>query len=157
MSRVRGARNISNLLKKLPQAVSDEMVVEMNVTGREIASVMRGRTPFRTGALKAGISYKVFPKSLKLKVGLLGTKAGRSSLFYGRILDLGRKAQTVQVTRRSPTGTVSSYMLHVSALAPRRFVSGRYVYSELRTKMTSNLRDIWDRALTRAAIGGRID
>jgi hypothetical protein len=37
----------------------------------------------------------------------MGTKAGRSKLFYARIQDLGRKAQTVTVRRFRAAGSVS--------------------------------------------------
>jgi hypothetical protein len=61
---------------------------------------MIGRAARRTGALVAGLAFKVFPKTLRLQVGLL-TKAVNRRLFYGRILDLGRKGQAGVAKRRS--------------------------------------------------------
>lgn len=87
-----------------------EMADVLTKTGPPAASIVSrrvGATTHRmTGALLAGVKWKVYPRSLRLQVGFLGTKAGRAKLFYARILDLGRKAQTVNVTGKSRTGEV---------------------------------------------------
>lgn len=151
----------------MPEAVSAEINEALDDTGRSIAAKMRSRAPMRRGALRAGLLHKVFPKTLKLQVGLLGTKAGRSKLFYARILDLGRKARSVQVSRFArgarasgagfvsggkKRGAVSSYTMNVKAIKPMRFVTGSY--RDLREGLTRRLKDIWDRALTSVAEGG---
>lgn len=161
--RVKGAAAISKMLKQLPEAVRGELVVELHVTGREMVPLMQGRAPHRTGATRRGISYRVLPQSLKLQVGLIGTKAGRSRLFYARIQDLGRKAQTVTVRRFRAGGQrlyfrrqkfgpdLQTYSMNVPSMPGKRFVTGRM--TDLRRQLRSNLKNIWAKALGRFAGG----
>ncbi len=164
-SRLRGAGRFRRTLKALPAAISGEIVVELNVTGREVRSLMQAKAPKKTGKLAAGITYRVLPKSLRMQVGLIGSQKQRNDLFYGRIQDLGRKAQVVRVLRRhgtfthsfNPNGTrkktlASTYVLRVAAMAPKRFITGRY--TDMRASLNANLRGIWTRALSVAAAGG---
>lgn len=157
--RVRGATSISKLLKQLPDDIRHEMIVELNLSGREMAGIMQGRAPHRTGAIRRGISFKVLPQSLKLQVGLLGTKAGRSKLFYARIQDLGRRAQTVSVRRFRAGGqriyfrgkkfgpAVQTYQMNVRGRQGLHFVTGRM--TDLRRILQANLKNIWTKALGR--------
>jgi hypothetical protein len=78
-------------LKRLPESVRQEIVRELDRAGREILPVMQSRAPVRTGATRAGLSYRVLRGSLRLLVGLISTPLGRAKLFYARIQDLGRK------------------------------------------------------------------
>lgn len=164
-TRLRGAKRFRRTLKALPAAISGEIVVELNVTGRELRSLMQAKAPKKSGKLAAGITYRVLPKSLRMQVGLIGSQKERNDLFYGRIQDLGRKAQVVRATRRNGTfahsynrnGTraktlASTYALRVGAMAPKRFITGRY--ADLRSSLNTNLRGIWTRALSVAAAGG---
>lgn len=128
------------------------------------------RTPKKTGALQAGISDRVLTTSLRLQVGLLGTPSGRAKLFYGRIQDLGRKAQTVLVQRRRRVSVslgrgkiasilrtqrgrkvqediVTTYRMRVPAMAGKRFVTGRY--PDLRSELRTNLDGIFARSLAK--------
>lgn len=157
--RVRGAASITKLLRTLPDQVSQEMIVELHSSGREMLGIMQGRAPMRTGKTRRGLSYRVLPKSLKLQVGLIGTKAGRSKLFYARIQDLGRKAQTVSVKRFRAGGQriyfrgkkfgpdTQTYSLNVRAMAGKKFITGRM--TDLRRILQRNLKDIWSRSLRR--------
>lgn len=173
---LRGLARFKRLMRRLPDNVEGEIVVELNVTGREMLAAVINRTPADRGALKAGLSQKVLPKSLRLQVGLLGTPSGRAKLFYGRIQDVGRKAQVVTVQRRRRVllkrrnGTVYStlrtdargrkeradiaatYAMKVPAMEGKRFVTGRY--PELRKLLGQNLRGIFARALSKVAGGG---
>lgn len=97
---IRGIARVRRLMRRLPDLVGQEIVVELFVTGRRMVAAVLARTPRKSGALAAGISQKVLPKSLRLQIGLLGTPRGRARLFYGRIQDLGRTEQVVRVTRR---------------------------------------------------------
>lgn len=139
--RVAGAGRIKALLRGMPEAMRREMADAFDAGGKDMESAMKSRAPRRTGALHAGISYKVQPRSLTLKVGLLGTKRGRSEIFYGRIQDLGRRAQTVLVKRRN----TRPYLLRVRAMAGKRFVTGRF--PELRRALREKVRGIFGRAL----------
>ena len=76
---IRGLIRTRRLMKRLPDAVRGEIVAELNIAGRQIAAVMAARTPRKSGRLVAGESYKVFPRTLRLQVGLLQTRRCRSS------------------------------------------------------------------------------
>lgn len=173
-TRLRGRGRMRKLLRRLPSAIRGELVVELRVTGRQIRQAVQAKTPRRTGALREGISERVLPTSLRLQVGLLCTPKGRSKLFYGRIQDLGRKAQVVLVQRRrrvkasfgGPDHTilrvsrgrkiasdiVATYPMKVRAMPAKHFVTGRY--AELRRTLNDNLRGIWSRAMGTLAGGG---
>lgn len=171
MSRIRGVRAFRQRLKQLPDAVTTEILDLLDEGGRTAAAAMQARARRRTGQLAAGVTYKVLPKSLRLKVGLLGTPRGRAKLFYGFILDRGRKAQTVTVTRyrkgarakdtrrfalgsngQKSAGLVSVYQLRVRARAGDAFVTGRF--RELRGLINRRANDLFDRALRRIGAGG---
>lgn len=163
-SRVRGAATVKAVLKKLPDAVRVSLATELHRAGKEMLGRMRGRTPVRTGKLREGLDYKVLDKSLKLQVGLIGTKAGRSKLFYGRIQDLGRKAQVVTVRRFRAGGQrlhfrgqkfgpdVQTYQLRVPYMPGKKFVTGGM--PDLRRILQANLKGLWAKALKRVAGGG---
>jgi hypothetical protein len=145
--RVKGAARIQTILRGLPDAYRKEMVSALEAGGEALAPEMKARAPRRTGATQAGISYKVTPRSLRLKVGLLGLRSGQGDLFYSRIQDLGRKAKTVKVRRR---GT-RPYMMRVRAMAGKRFVTGQF--TDLRAVITAKVRGIFGRALNRLSGG----
>ena len=157
--RLRGATTVRSMLRRLPEDVRHEMIVELNVSGRDMLGLMRGRAPQRTGATRRGLSFRVFPKTLKLMVGLISTKAGRSRLFYARIQDLGRKAQIVTARRFRAGGqriifrgkkfgpAVQTYTINVPAMPGKKFITGRM--PELRRILQRNLKNIWQRSLSR--------
>ncbi len=167
MSQVKGARDFRRRLKKLPDAVSSDIVAVLDDGGQKIRAAMQARARRRSGKLAAGVKYKVLPKTLRLQVGLLGTPKGRAKLFYGFILDKGRAAQTVFVRRfkrgakreftRAGVKTgpnLVTYRLRVRARRGDHFVSGRY--RELREIINRNANAALDRAL-RAVAGGARD
>lgn len=130
-----GGASFRRLLKRLPQASTDQLVKLLQVAGPRLAALMRARLPTRTGALDAAIDWKVTPRTLTLKVGLT-TRGKASRYFYGHILDVGRKGKTVRVDRRRAgvnNGLVggrkragdiaSSYLLHVRPMAGRHVES----------------------------------
>lgn len=151
---IAGLIRFRRIMRLLPDTVAGEVIVELNVTGRQIAAVMRARTPRKSGRLIAGESYKVFPRTLRLQVGLLNSRRGGDPLFYGRIQDLGRKAQVVMVQRRIRRNVMKftkRYSMNVRAMTGKRFVTGRF--TELRRTLNQNLRGIFSRALAKAAGG----
>ncbi|WP_242149607.1 hypothetical protein [Sphingomonas sp. BAUL-RG-20F-R05-02] len=163
--KVRGLARFRRLLRRVPDAVRGELLVELRVTGRQIAQAMRAKAPSKSGALRAGIDEKVLPTSLRLQIGLLGTRRGRASLFYGRIQDLGRREQVVTVQRRRRVAgrlrtahgrkrsedIASTYLMRVRAMAPKRFITGRF--PDLRATLNRNLRGILTRTLGQIAGG----
>ena len=148
MSKVKGARAFRQRLKKLPDAVSAEIVDVLDDGGRKMRAAMQARARRRSGKLAAGVKYKVLPKTLRLQVGLLGTKRGRAKLFYGFILDRGRKAQTVTIGR----GPRAGKSMKIKARKGDGFVSGRY--QELRELINRRTNRVFDRALQRIGSGG---
>lgn len=173
-SKIRGGKRVRRLMKSLPDAMRGQLVNVLRNGGRALVSSMRARAPSRTGALRAGIQSRVYEKTLRLRVGLIGTPGGRAKLFYGRIQDLGRKGREVVVQRRRRvtvnigagevvgvlrtqrgrkvgSDIVSTYRMRVRPMAPKRFITGRY--PELRTAIGNALRGIWARALRSIASG----
>jgi len=172
--RLRGLRRVRRVLKGIPENMRVQLVSVLNNGGRALQSAMRARAPSKTGAVRSGISYRVLPKTLRLRVGLLGTKRGRADLFYGRIQDLGRKEQVVTVQRRRRVQAsvgdgeirgllltrggrkraediVTTYQMRVKAMPPKRFITGSYPV--LRSAISNALKGIWGRALKSIAGG----
>jgi len=163
-SAIRGSKGFRRILKGLPDAMRAEMVDVLTKTGPSAAAIIEqriaGTTKRRSGKLRAGVKWKVFPRTLRLQAGFLGTKAGRQKLFYARILDLGRRAQTVTVHRRKVSGSLlvrgrrdsgAPYQLRVRAIAAKRFVTGGI--GNLRQVVNVKLNNVWDRAIRRIAGG----
>lgn len=137
----------------MPEAVQREIIGLLDKWGRRIAARMKSRAPRRTGATIGALNYKVYPRTLKMQVGLLGSKKKRRELFYARIMDLGRKAQTKRVIRgRAAGGKVSSYTLNVGPIRATRFVTGPL--TDLMGGLRKELKDVYHRALARVAGGG---
>jgi len=159
-SRIEGLTEMQNALKSLPEAAQRAFVKPLEDTGKDLATAMQAKVPVRKGKLRAGIKFKVFARTLRLIVGLLDVKAGQDDLFYGRIQDLGRKAQTVTVNRTRggfakklargkgklmSTGNVQDiYVMRVRAMAGKRFVTGSY--PALRTGLRDKLSAAYDEA-----------
>lgn len=135
----------------MPDAMRAEMVDVLTKSRPAAEALVAGRldatTRRRTGKLRAGVKSKVFSRTLRLQVGFLGTKAGRAKLFYARILDLGRKAQTVTIKR----GPRAGKKMKVRAIAARRFVTGGI--GQLGSVINVKLSGVWDRAIRRVAAG----
>lgn len=145
--RVTGGAKIKALLRGAPAEIRKELADVLARGGNALQFLMKRRAPSRTGKLRAGISFQVWPRSLVMKVGLLKTKAGRSELFYGRIQDLGRKAQTRTVRRAN----ARPYVMRVRGMAGKRFVTGRF--PELRAAIQERTRGLFRRALSRISGG----
>jgi hypothetical protein len=150
---LKGARKVKRLLKRLPDDVSAQMAAVLKQHAPAITAYAKAAAPQRSGALARAISWKVLPKSLSLRVGLLN-KAISRKLFYARILEFGRKAQTVVVKRRTKTGRVA-YRLRVKPINRGRydFLAGRAMTFATGT-IRPDLVKLWERALQRAASGG---
>ena len=163
-SRVRGDKSFRKLLKRMPETAQDEMVDALDDAGTVLLSAMKADVPRRTGALARGLSKKLLRGSMKLKVGFIGKGVNRK-LFYGRIVEFGRRAQTVTVVRgttRSKSASARSrrargvrlskpYKLRVRAMRGRPFVYSKR--RDVRVVMNDLLRAYWDRVLSEAAQG----
>lgn len=149
MSKVKGARAFRKRLQQLPGTVSAEIVDVLGEGGQRMRAAMQARARRRSGKLVAGVKYKILPKTLRLQVGLLGTPRGRAKLFYGFILDRGRKAQSVTIKRGPRQGA----LMKIRALKADTFVTGRY--GELRDLINRRANHVFDRALRRIGGGSR--
>lgn len=143
----RVVRRNRRILRQLPDAMRTEIIDALDKGGVAMAAAIKSRTPRRTGALRGGIRYKVYPRTLKLRIGLVGPRRQWAALFYGWILNFGRKSQTVKARRAGG----KPYQLRVRALAAKQFVTGQL--PNLRAVMNRQLNNIWDRALARVAGG----
>jgi hypothetical protein len=164
-SRLQGIISVRKLLKRLPDAVRQELIVQHHLTGREVLALQNAKVPRKTGALQRGLSMKVLPATGTLRVGLIGKPTNRR-LFYGRIVQFGRKAQVVIATRKYAAlaghkafgrnyknaalkaGIKGTYRLRVPAMAGRNFI-----YPMTREQIAAPYANIWVRALTKAGMG----
>lgn len=158
----KGVARVRRIFRQMPAAAKAEIHDVLDRGGRAIVNYMRARAPRKTGALRAGISYRVMA-GLKLRAGLLGTKRGRARLFYGRIQDVGRRSQEVTVRRRRGVRNFGSrkdaggrligvYRLRVRAMRPKRFVTG--LLPDLRNLLNADLKQAWSRILKRIGDAG---
>jgi hypothetical protein len=142
--RVRGDRAFVNLIKKLPDAAKAEVVELLQETGAQVLTEQRAMVKKRTGALSRALSMKVLPKSMRLQVGLVGKPINRK-LFYGRIIQSGRKAQTVRARKRGG----KPYLMKIRGTAPHNFI-----YPYTREQLAAPFKSLWDRILKRTAGAG---
>lgn len=148
-SRLRGAGSFRRLLKQLPGAVHDELAELLDDAGSDYLAAMKADVPVRTGAVKGALRKQLLRKSLRLRVGLPPQvlRGGRIDLFYARIVEFGRKAQTVNVTR----GDRAPFRMRVRAMAPQPFVFKRR--AALRQSLNTKIRTFWDRTLADTSEG----
>ena len=153
-STIKGAASFRRLLKRLPDSTDQRLIAVLQKAGPILADRMRARVPHRTGHLETAISWRVTPSTKNLKVGLL-TKASNKKLFYGHILDVGRKDKIVRATRHDKGGGVSTYLLHVKARA------GLFLEAaglrDFRDDVLPDFRKLMDEILTDAARGAGND
>ncbi|MEG3144220.1 hypothetical protein U1839_06095 [Sphingomonas sp. RT2P30] len=155
-STIKGAASFRRMLKALPDSANTRLVAFLNNAGPVIATAMREKIPVlasprphRTaGAARDSITWKVTPKTLNLKVGELTKK---SIVFYAHILDVGRKAQTVNVTR----GSKAPYTMRVPGMAPLNIV--RATRTAFRVDTLPGYRTLMDSILLDAAKGAGND
>lgn len=127
-STIKGVASFKRLLRRLPDSANKKVIDFLNAAGPPLRAKMQAQIPVlatprpnRTpGAARNSITFKVTPKTLNLKVGELSK---RDIVFYAHILDVGRKAQTVNVTRTARRGGGPPYPMLVSALLPRHILS----------------------------------
>lgn len=146
----KGVRRIKRIMRNLPDAAQAELVGVLEKTGPRLVNLIKARTPVRTGALSRGIKFRVARRGLKLRAGVLGSLKALGKLFYGYILNWGRKAGPVKARRRTKNGT-SNYMLNVKGITGSRFVTG--AGKQIGTEVQPQLQSIWTRILNRAAGG----
>lgn len=151
-TKFKGGRSARRLVRNIEPAMRAELVAALEEGGTELYRAIYARAPQKTGKLKAAIERKVYPKTLRLRVGFLGRgKGSRTTVFYARILEFGRKAQTVPIKRGPRAGAT----MNVGPIAPRKFVYGPL--TDIRRVMGKRLRDVWTKVLKKAAVGAGND
>lgn len=169
MAKIKGARRVSRLMRKLPDALKANVATEIKLAGEQYLAAAKIDARHKTGALRRGLGMKITAKGLKVRIGIIG-KALANRLFYGRILEFGRKARTVTVHRRVGAGAggrgffkrrsgvnriSSTYTMHVRARAAEPFVTKRR--PALREAFRERLSDVWAKSLATVAGVGNDD
>jgi hypothetical protein len=149
-SRWTGTKSAKRLVKNIPEAMRAELVEALNEGATDLYRAVYSRTPHKTGALQGQLRKRVYPKTLRLRIGFF--RGGKNSKAYiARILEFGRKAQTVAIRRGPRAGS----QMNVGAIAPKRFVYGPL--TDLRREFRVKLKGVWDRVLKQAAGGAGND
>ncbi len=150
----RASQNIRRMIRRLPEAQKAEVASVFQSEGPVILAYAKASTPKKTGKLRNAITMKFSAKTLRLQIGLL-TKKARRELFYGPILEKGRKPQTVRVRRRTASGDTITYSLRVKAMDKSEYdiVFGR-VTEFARRRLKDPLKAAWQKAIGRAGNGG---
>jgi hypothetical protein len=159
-SPVQGLAEAHSLFGAIPEAAREQLGAELAAIGSDVLAAQKGDVAKRTGQLEQGLQLKLFLEQLRVRVGLLDLKGGRSRLFYGRIVESGRRARTVLVERRRRVGgrlrtnrgrkvagdVASTYSLRVQPKAPRPFVH----VDRPGLRVEQRLADFWSRVTTAA-------
>jgi len=146
-SRIRGDKGFRKLIRQVPESARLQISALLARLGADLLRAMQADVPVRTGALRATLKAKLLRASLRLRVGLIN-KADNRRLFYGRIVEFGRKGKVV-TTR--PGRVKRSYKMRVREMAPRPFVFASR--RELRSNFSERIRLFWDDTLAQAAQG----
>ncbi len=164
--RVKGDRAFRQLLNRMPEAMREEAISLLDKVGDDIAAAQQAEAPSRR--IRAATGKRVYRATLRMRVGLVGRPINRR-LFFARILEKGRKAQTVTVSRRGRAAiaafgrrlsrgrkvaadVVSVYQLRVRSMAARPFIYSARVRA-LRASLGGRIEAFWNGALRRAAEG----
>jgi hypothetical protein len=151
-SGVKGRSEIRRMMRALPDELKDEILGTLQRGGADLLAAQRASARRKTGAMAAGLSMKLLRGSATLKVGFIG-KAVNRKLFYAKIIGGGRKAQTVNVTRRKGT---RPYSLRVKARAPEPVIDPPAAKA-VRRRFVEQLNGTWERVLRKVASGGSGD
>ena len=163
---VQGLADTYALMGELPAAARFELADVLGRMGRDILAAQQAVVAKATGALRAGLSAQLLTDQLRVRVGLLGLarrsgKRNLGDLFYGIVVEKGRKAQTVLVQRRRAGSgkllrnrrkrvedIVATYSLKVKAADARPFVE--LPAPQVDAISTQRLADFWGRTFQRA-------
>lgn len=183
---LQGLAEAFSTLDAIPQAAREQLEDLLSDIADDELAAQRAAVPTETGKLKRGLGIDELLEKLRVRVGLLGTEsnsraAGNSiidqlfanpgqrpsvprnlgDVYYGRFVELGRKAQTVLVTRGTRASGKSAstrrrqaaglsvrrpYKMRVRAMAPRPFVHR----PDAGLRSEQRIADFWSGALDRA-------
>ncbi len=133
----RGFIEAEALIDRVPAAARAKLSELLIEFGLEFSALQKAAVPRDKGHLAAGLTWETLVDELRVRIGMLNMKRGRSSRFYAIPVNFGRRAQTVTVirgtsrSRKSYTsrtrreagvGLREPYQLHVRPMAPREFI-----------------------------------
>jgi hypothetical protein len=99
-NRVDGLAEAYAMLARLPEAAQEQIGVEMAIIGRDVLAAQKRDVAKATGQLEAGPVAAVADRAAPGEGrACSASPGGRAKLFYGRIVEGGRRAQTVIVQR----------------------------------------------------------
>lgn len=148
--RYEGVRQVRRILRQLPPEATEHMASVMKRFGRKFLVAMHLYVPIKTGALRRGLSVKFLRRTLRLRVGFVGKRINRR-LYYGRIVQGGRKAQTVIVKRRR--GSKQPYSYRVKERAAKPFVRGTPAMRSVHEQLQKTLSVFWNDVLRKVSGG----
>ena len=145
----------------MPDAVREQLGVEVAIIARDVLALQQVRAPKDTGTLEGSLGVLLLLDQLRARVGLIGKR----NTFYGRIIEFGRSAQTVLVQRRRRVGgalrlsarrkrledVVATYKLRVKARAPQPFVL--VPEPDLDAVADRRLADFWSQVIAHVGAG----
>lgn len=153
--RIRGDRAFKRLLVQMPDAIRDEAVEMLDAAGEEIVPMQRADAT--SSRARAAISKRVLRGALQLKTGIVGRPLNRR-LWWTRVIEKGRKGQTVTARTRRVAGSTRrlGYKVRVRARAAQPFIYSARAEA-VRNSMGGRLGTFWEKVLARAAQGATDD
>jgi len=156
----RGFAETGSFLDRLPDETRGRLAWLLAELGTEVSAAQKAALASKThgtGFLSGGLGVDVLLERLRVRIGLLALQAGRrSSRYYGRFVEFGRRAQTVRVIRGTSASPKSAsvrrkhnqrvrgaYTLRVRAMAPREFI----FLPDLEARADRRLADFWSEIL----------
>jgi hypothetical protein len=147
--------------------VADELRTELDATGQRIVSRARSRAPVYHGKQKRGvtpgllrstISYKVLPKTLKMKAGIVGKIAGKKA-YYARWVEFGHRiARGGRLAKQEPikgysTAAKIQRLKRKSEIRRTGVPPHPFLYTFTRAELYQPFQKVWGRAIHKAAAG----
>ena len=140
-----GLKTARRIMKNLPDEIEAEVVRMYQRKAPVVLAKARSETPVRTGALRNALSFKVYPRTKRMVVGLL-TKALNRKFFYGRILEDGRRAFAQKGKYKDR---------HIGVIPASKYdIVGPRMRDFARRFVGGELKRIYTRALRRIVAGG---
>ena len=158
MARRRVHGNFKSLLGRLPEAVAEELRTELDETGKRVISRARALVPVKTGKLRSALSYKVLPKSLKMKAGIVGKPVAKK-VYYARFVEFGhRKRGPGRLAKLEPVKgfTAAARLQRLRRKRDVRMHGVRarpFLYTISRQELYQPFQKVWGRAVHKAAQG----
>jgi hypothetical protein len=152
----------------LPPTAEADIRAQLNRTGQMLLARAQSRAPVYqgptrkgtvAGALRAGLSYRVPPKRLSLRVGLVGKPINRK-LFYGRLVEFGHRIG-FSGNRLPKLERVTGHLVGARLIRARRRRDVRvdgvpphpFLYTVTRAEIYQPFSKMWGRALQAAKNG----